>query len=309
MRKLLIATALVLISSASMACAPAPSCWIDSGPAYLRDVCRGYAKDHKTLAEIATYVEEPEGIAAFGKACEKVHVHLKAGVVAKTLADANSGVSLRAAEQWCTLHPDARESGDMDEHLISVRECANWFRNLRWAKDALTTPVSTTPGTCSGELEWVAGVGYVVATTCHLSVAVAKEVLKVCAVGQQCEVTGYPAEGCNDEPCMRMTHLISASRGKDLPVCSPSVAIERANEWWSNNSSVVVRGYVRQSTSSTPNGHMEIVMDFTTCSSGSPMPVVRVPEKWLGHYVDLGGTAIKAESDWYIIARSIKDVE
>jgi hypothetical protein len=59
------------------ACAPAPSCWIESGPAYLRDVCHGYAKDHKTLAEIATYVEEPEGIAAFGKACEKVHVHLK----------------------------------------------------------------------------------------------------------------------------------------------------------------------------------------------------------------------------------------
>lgn len=31
--------------------------------------------------------------------------------------------SLRAAERWCSLHPDARENG-VNEHLISIRDCA-----------------------------------------------------------------------------------------------------------------------------------------------------------------------------------------
>jgi hypothetical protein len=39
------------------------------------------------------------------------------------------------------------------------------------------------------------------------------------------------------------------------------------------------------------------------------MAVDRVPERWIGHYVDLNGTAMKRENGWYIIARSIKDVE
>ena len=220
---------------------------------------------------------------------------------------ANATPSLRAAENWCKLHPEFMESGEADEHLISIRECADWLRGLRWADTAIRMPDDTTPGTCSGELEWTAGVGYSIDTTCHLTIAVAKQVLKVCALGQQCEVTGYPATGCNDEPCMKMTHLISARWGKDLPVCSASAAVDLANKWWSSNSSVVVKGTVRQSTSGKPYGHMEIVMDLTSCSSGSPMAVVRIPEKWLGHYVDLGGTAMKDESGWYIIARSIKD--
>ena len=63
----------------AMACAPTPSCWIEEGPAYLRDVCADYAKDHKTLAQIAPYLDAPEQIGAFAKACAKVHVHLKAG--------------------------------------------------------------------------------------------------------------------------------------------------------------------------------------------------------------------------------------
>jgi hypothetical protein len=38
--------------------------------------------------------------------------------------------SLRAAERWCSLHPDARENG-VNEHLISIRDCA---------KRIMTTP-------------------------------------------------------------------------------------------------------------------------------------------------------------------------
>src|ERR1700730_14700892 len=32
--------------------------------------------------------------------------------------------SNRSAEIWCRIHPDARESGADDEHLISIQECA-----------------------------------------------------------------------------------------------------------------------------------------------------------------------------------------
>ena len=69
---------IVTVSGTALACAPAPSCWMKSEPAYLRSVCLSYAKDHQTLKQIAMYVEEPEKIAAFGKACERLHVHLKA---------------------------------------------------------------------------------------------------------------------------------------------------------------------------------------------------------------------------------------
>jgi hypothetical protein len=62
----------------AVACSPAPSCWIKSGPVYLRSVCLGYAKDHKTLKQVSEYVDEPEKIAAFGQACKKLHIYLKA---------------------------------------------------------------------------------------------------------------------------------------------------------------------------------------------------------------------------------------
>jgi len=70
--------ALTITTGTALACAPAPSCWMKSGPVYLRSVCLNYAKDHQTLKQIAMYMEEPEKIAAFGKACEKLQIHLNA---------------------------------------------------------------------------------------------------------------------------------------------------------------------------------------------------------------------------------------
>ena len=48
-------------------------------------------------------------------------------------------------------------------------------------------------------------------------------------------------------------------------------------------------------------------MDLTTCSNGAPMGIDRVPEKWIGHYVEVNGTSMKGPNGWYIIARNIKD--
>jgi hypothetical protein len=39
------------------------------------------------------------------------------------------------------------------------------------------------------------------------------------------------------------------------------------------------------------------------------MAIVRAPEKWIGHYVDINGTAMKDGDVWYNIARAVKDVE
>jgi hypothetical protein len=72
-----IAATAVLASSGAYACKPAPSCWIESGPEYLRAVCDGYAKDHRTVTQIASYLDEPERITEFVKACGKLHVHFR----------------------------------------------------------------------------------------------------------------------------------------------------------------------------------------------------------------------------------------
>jgi hypothetical protein len=66
---------LIVTSSAAMACAPAPSCWMKSDRAYLRSVCEGYRG--RTLKQIAQYVEEPEKVPAFAKACRQFNINLK----------------------------------------------------------------------------------------------------------------------------------------------------------------------------------------------------------------------------------------
>jgi hypothetical protein len=73
----LAAVAAMAFSDVAVACSPAPSCWMNESPAYLRSICAGYAKDRKTLKQIAEYVDEPENIAAFGKACKKFKINLR----------------------------------------------------------------------------------------------------------------------------------------------------------------------------------------------------------------------------------------
>jgi hypothetical protein len=47
-------------------------------PAYLRSVCSNYAKDRKTLKQIAEYLDEPEKIGRFAAACARLfNIRLK----------------------------------------------------------------------------------------------------------------------------------------------------------------------------------------------------------------------------------------
>jgi len=114
--------------------------------------------------------------------------------------------------------------------------------------------------------------------------------------------------------CEEMTNITAIKRGKPLPPCPANAAAARADEWWNENSSVLVRGTIIKSNKGVsdgtpPSDQMEIVMDLTSCSSGSPLAVDRVPVRWLGHYVELSGTAMRGANGWYIIARHIKDVD
>jgi hypothetical protein len=59
--------------NAALACSPAPSCWIEEGPAYLKEMCRQAAKDPNTLK----YVEEPKQIGRFIGACAKLRIAVK----------------------------------------------------------------------------------------------------------------------------------------------------------------------------------------------------------------------------------------
>jgi hypothetical protein len=71
------ASLLALTSAPALACSPAPTCWMQESKSYLRSICQGYAKDGKTLTQIAEYLDEPEKIAAFGEACKRVGITLK----------------------------------------------------------------------------------------------------------------------------------------------------------------------------------------------------------------------------------------
>ena len=44
----------------------------------------------------------------------------------------------------------------------------------------------------------------------------------------------------------------------------------------------IARSYNEKEDVTPPYGHMNIVMDLTTCGTGSPMPVDRVPERYIG---------------------------
>ena len=68
---------LAMFASNALACAPAPSCWMKYGPTYLKSICSGYAKDKKTLQEIATYLDEPEKVDELSSACRKLGVALR----------------------------------------------------------------------------------------------------------------------------------------------------------------------------------------------------------------------------------------
>src|SRR5262249_25198938 len=114
--------------------------------------------------------------------------------------------------------------------------------------------------------------------------------------------------------CGQLTRLTSAKWGQNLPPCTPDDAIARANQWWSDGSSIIVKGTIVRSKNekedvTPPYGHMTIVMDSTTCSTGSPMAVDRVPEQFIGHYVQLNGTSMKGPGGWYIIARHVSDAK
>lgn len=58
----------------AFACSPAPSCWMKYGPAYLKPICSGYAKDGRSLKEIQNYLDEPEKLNDFVQACLKLGI-------------------------------------------------------------------------------------------------------------------------------------------------------------------------------------------------------------------------------------------
>jgi hypothetical protein len=75
---LALAGVVIVTPQAALACAPAPSCWMKEDPADLKSICRGFAERGQTLKQIATFVEEPEQVPAFGQACKKLKIRLQA---------------------------------------------------------------------------------------------------------------------------------------------------------------------------------------------------------------------------------------
>jgi hypothetical protein len=125
--------------------------------------------------------------------------------------------------------------------------------------------------TCSGEF-WH-GDGFYMIDYCSLSEANAKKIMRTCSLGQQCVIKGI-VEHCKGvrRACAEMTRVIDVQWGKDLPMCSPSAAADRADEWWlsSGPSSNVsgLKGMIARSVqgdgSTPPYGHTKLLWSSRT---------------------------------------------
>jgi hypothetical protein len=98
MKRLTLALAIALAATPALACAPIPSCWLKSDPAYLKSVCHSYSEID------ASYVDEPEKVPAFVAACKRrfnINVHV-----------AHAGINMppRFLGEWCVV--DENRAGE-----------------------------------------------------------------------------------------------------------------------------------------------------------------------------------------------------
>ena len=96
--------------------------------------------------------------------------------------------------------------------------------------------------TCAGEFERGADGSYGIGGRPTLSAANARKVMKICSLGQQCEVTGT-IEHCKGVrgACGEFTNISRIRWGKPLPLCAENAAVVRADQWWSQNVAVMLR--------------------------------------------------------------------
>lgn len=88
----------IAVITAASACSPAPSCWLEEGPSYVRTICKGYAKDGRTVDDIRSFVDEQDKVQDFVRACKKYGVTFRGA--------ANAPVSINMpidfVGEWCS---------------------------------------------------------------------------------------------------------------------------------------------------------------------------------------------------------------
>jgi hypothetical protein len=92
--KMLIAAVVMTAATPALACSPAPACWLEDGPKdpYVRTICRDYAKDKRTQADIREFLEgddtKESDIQRFFAACKMHGITFKVGAAPqKQIAD------------------------------------------------------------------------------------------------------------------------------------------------------------------------------------------------------------------------------
>jgi hypothetical protein len=171
-------------------------------------------------------------------------------------------------------------------------------------------PDSVEQSTCEGEL--VSYGDTLSVGGCGIKRRDVRAVTQVCSLGQQCLITGI-LEHCPGVrgACAEFKKITKIRRGAALPVCRVDAAIQRANKWWRIGASVIVKGTIirapkERRIDTASYGFNEIIVDLTTCSNGAPMYIDRVPDKWIGRFVEVGGIASKDGNTWFISATSIE---
>lgn len=98
--------------TAASACSPAPSCWLEEGPSYVRTICKGYAQKGRSVADIRGFVDEPDKVQDFVRACKKY------GVTFKEAAGAPISINMPIdfVGDWCS---PTKYKGQIDYTLPS----------------------------------------------------------------------------------------------------------------------------------------------------------------------------------------------
>jgi len=144
MRKLSIAIAAV-VANPALACAPAPSCWMDHED-YLR---RQEARNGTTVYDLKKLAveenSEPDDGVKFARACEKYHIHLKTGSSEPVIANSFSPGS--CSTSWGAVS-GLNPNGD---NFLSVRSLPNGQAGPKREKDRLLTDQMVCIQKTSGE--------------------------------------------------------------------------------------------------------------------------------------------------------------
>lgn len=126
----------------AIACAPAPSCWIEEGerdPDYLRTICQRYVNRHATLPGIASQLDNPAEVWELDRACQKLGIFIPSA----------EHQARKTVDAWIAS-PEGQEATAQARKDQAAQDAAQ--AQARSETPARPTIIATFKGTCTAKL-------------------------------------------------------------------------------------------------------------------------------------------------------------